>query len=337
MATLLSRKRMRFGTTAVAVAAAMLCLSAFGASASAQTGRVRGKVVDANNKPVDGAAVTIVMTGEMNRKFATKSDRRGEFTQFVPPGVYMITATKDNMTEAFEVKVGLDEKEVNFSLKPAAAGAGPGADATREVIQKMFSEAVALSNEGKNAEAVAKFNDVIAKFPKCTECYTNIGATYNKTKEYDKAEAAFKKAIEVDPNSADAYSGLANVYNGQRKFDEASVAAAQAQKLMSAAGATAAGAGPGGAAPAGGVNANSIFSQGVIAWNAGKIPEAEKLFAEAVKTDPKLADAHYWLGMAAVNQGKTPEAIKSFDDYLKLAPTGQYAEQAKGMLSAIKK
>jgi TolA-binding protein len=50
-----------------------------------------------------------------------------------------------------------------------------------------------------------------------------------------------------------------------------------------------------------------------------------------------MAEAHYWLGMALVNQGKLPEAVKSFEEYLKLDASGQYAEQAKNMLKAIKK
>ena len=41
--------------------------------------------------------------------------------------------------------------------------------------------------------------------------------------------------------------------------------------------------------------------------------------------------------MANLNKGKMPDAAKSFDEYLKLAPTGQYAEQAKGILAQIKK
>ena len=65
--------------------------------------------------------------------------------------------------------------------------------------------------------------------------------------------------------------------------------------------------------------------------------DAVKTARAAVAADPKMAEAHYWLGMANVNQGKLPEAVKSFEEYLKLDPSGQYAEQAKGMLSAIKK
>ena len=41
--------------------------------------------------------------------------------------------------------------------------------------------------------------------------------------------------------------------------------------------------------------------------------------------------------MANLNEGKLPEASGFFEEYLKLAPTGQYAEQAKGVLSQIKK
>ena len=84
-------------------------------------------------------------------------------------------------------------------------------------------------------------------------------------------------------------------------------------------------------------SASTVFNQGVIAWNASKIPEAKKAFEEAVRLDPKLAEAHYWLGMANLNEGKMPEAATSFEAYLKLDPSGKYAEQAKGILTQIKK
>jgi tetratricopeptide (TPR) repeat protein len=164
---------------------------------------------------------------------------------------------------------------------------------------------------------------VLAQAPKCTECYLNIATVQARKKDYDAAEAAYKKALEINPSSADAYSGLATLYNMQKKFDQAAEASAQAQKLS------------GGAA--GGGSASTVFNQGVIAWNAGKIPEAKKAFEQAVQLDPKMAEAHYWLGMAHVNEGKVPEAAKYFEEYLKLAPTGQYAETAKSVLASIKK
>jgi cytochrome c-type biogenesis protein CcmH/NrfG len=329
---MVSMKTVRGMRIGVRLAVAAFVLAAFGAIGTAQTGRLKGKVVDASNKPVEGATITIE-SQDMNRKLTTKTDRRGEYTHFLPPGPYKVTATKDNLSSTQETKVSLDERELNFTLTPGSGGGSPAdakkAAAENAALMSAFEAGATLANEGKLDEAIVKFNEVIAKIPTCAECYNNIGAIHLKKKEYDQAEAAYKKAVGANANSAEAYMGLANVYNAQRKSDLAMEASAQAQKLLGASGAA--------GAVGGGASAGAIFNQGVIAWNAGKIPEAQKLFEQAVSIDPKLADAHYWLGMANVNQGKLPEAVKSFEEYLKLDASGQYAEQAKGMLAAIKK
>jgi tetratricopeptide (TPR) repeat protein len=322
-------KRARIRLTAF-----VLAMAACATLAYAQTGRIKGKVVDANGKPVEGAVITME-SKEMNRKLTTKTDKRGEYTQFLPPGAYAVTASKDNLTQTQETRVSLDERELNFTLKPGGGGGGSDADRKRieaenAALKSAFEQGATLGNEGKYDEAIAKFNEVLVKLPNCAECLNNIGALNFKKKDYDAAEAAYKKSIGVKADSAEAYMGLANVYNAQKKFDQASEAGAQAQKILSAAGGGAAGAG-------GGASAGAVFNQGVVAWNAGKIPDAQKFFEQAVSLDPKLADAHYWLGMANVNQGKLPEGVKSFEEYLKLDPKGQYAEQAKSMLAAIKK
>ena len=319
----------------LAICALVLGLAAIAAPGYAQTGQVKGKVVDASNKPVEGATITIEGSDSGGRKFNVRTNKNGEFIQIgLQPGVYKITATKDNLTQSFTQKISLDMVEVNFALKPGGGGgeASPEerkkAEAKMAAVKTAFAEGVALSQAGKNDEAIAKFNEVLAQVPKCVECLSNIGANYLQKKDYAQAEASYKKAIEVDANSADAYNGLANVYNAQKKFDQAAEASAQAMKLASASG---------GAAGGGGGSASAMFNQGVILWNAGKIADAKKQFEDAVKADPKLADAHYWLGMASLNEGKTADAVPHFEEYLKLAPTGQYAEQAKGIISTIKK
>jgi tetratricopeptide (TPR) repeat protein len=330
----------RMWCRSLAICAFVLGLAAIAVPSYAQTGQVKGKVVDANGKPIEGAVVTIEGSDSGGRKFTVKTNKSGDYIQIgLQPGQYKITATKDALSQSFNQRISLDMAEVNFALKPGSS-AGNMSDEDRKkaaaknaAIKTAFEEGVALSNAGKNDEAIAKFNEVAAQVPKCPECYSNIGANYAQKKDWAQAEASYKKAIEIDPNAADAYNGLANVYNAQKKFDLAAEASAQAMKIASAA------PGPGGA-PGGGANASAMFNQGVILWNAGKIPDAKKQFEEAVKADPKLADAHYWLGMANLNEG-TPEALKAavphFDEYLKLAPTGQYAEQAKGILTQLKK
>jgi tetratricopeptide (TPR) repeat protein len=315
---------------AIVVCSMLLGLMLIALPVAAQTGQVKGKVVDAKDQPVEGAAVLIEATDGMGRKFPTKTNRRGEYIQIgLPPGQYKITAQKDNLSDMREQKIGLDVAEVNLKLAPGGGGGNVSAEERKKAearvaaIKGNFEAGVNASNAGNFDEAIAKFNAVLVDVPKCVECYTNIAAVHVRKKEYDQAEAMYKKAIEINPSSFDAYNGLANVYNAQKKFDLAAEASASAQKL--------------GAAAPGGASASSVFNQGVIAWNASKIADAKKSFQEAIKLDPKLADAHYWLGMANLNEGNMPDAAKAFDEYLKLAPTGQYAEQAKGILTQIKK
>jgi tetratricopeptide (TPR) repeat protein len=303
--------------------------------ASAQTGQVKGKVVDAKGQPVENAKITL-LNQQTNRSLETKTNKKGEYIQVgLSPGKYRITASKDNLTDTVDVDIRLEMATHDFTLG-AGRGGGAGmskeeaakAKAAAEAATKTFNEGVALSNEGKTDEAIAKFNAVLAGMPNCAECYANIGTVQTRAKKYDEAEAAFKKAIELKPDFAEAYNGLANLYNATKKFDQAAEASKKAMELGGAA-----------AGAAGGGSASSVFNQGVILWNAGKIPEAKVQFEQAVKLDPNMADAQYWLGMALVNTG-TPEAMKEakphFEAYLKLAPTGQYAETAKSIVASIK-
>jgi tetratricopeptide (TPR) repeat protein len=307
----------------------VLGLAVVGTPAHAQTGQVKGKVVDAKNQPVEKADVIIEATDGMGRKFKVTTNRRGEYIQIgLPPGQYRITATKDSLSDSQEQRIGLDAAEVNLTLKAGGSGnmspeEAKKAEAKNAAIRSAFEEGVKLSNAQKYDEAIAKFTEVVAQVPKCAECLTNIASLQMAKKDYEAAEGTYKKALELNPSSAEAYNGLANLYNAQKKFDQAAEASAQAAKL--------------GAAAPGGASASTVFNQGVIAWNASRIDDAKKAFEEAVKLDPKLAEAHYWLGMANLNQGKMPEAAASFEEYLKLDASGKYAEQAKGILSQIKK
>jgi tetratricopeptide (TPR) repeat protein len=312
----------------VALAALMLARP----TAAQSTGMVRGMVKDMQGQPVENAKVVIEAEGS-NRKFETKSNKKGEFIQIgLPSGRYKVSAEKDKVvSNEAGVSVSVSRPaEANLILGAAAAvAANKEAAAKGAELKKAFDEGVAASKAGNYDEAMAKFKAAAELNPNCYDCYYNMAYSASQKKDYDAAEAAYKKAIEIKADYAEAYSGLANIYNATRKFDEAAKASAKATELMGAAG--------GAAAAGGGGNADALFNQGVILWNGGKVAEAKKQFEAAIAANPGHAEAHYQLGMALVNEGNLPGAGAEFEEYLKLAPTGPNAATAKGILATIKK
>jgi len=321
---------MKFSRTGRAgiVSALAISLLSLAVPAFAQTGQLKGKVVDSQNKPVNDAKITMLAV-ETNRKFETKTNNNGEWRQIgLAPGNYSVTADKNGMSQSFNVRLGIETKEVNFSLAPGAAGGQVSPEQAKkeaarvEGLKAAFAQGADLTNAGKYDEAIAKFNEVLAQVPKCSECYVNIGAIQSRKQDWTKAEEAYKKAIEANPDAVEPYNGLANVYNAQKKFKEAQAMSAEASKR--------------GGATAGGGNAEALYNQGVIAWNANDFPKAQELFTAAIKADEKHAESHFMLGQAYLNLGKLPEAAKEFETYTKIAPDGPNAEKAKSNYEMLK-
>jgi tetratricopeptide (TPR) repeat protein len=306
------------------LAVILVCLGLVAAPVAAQSsGMIRGKVVDAQGQPVEGATITIEFA-ESTRRMEAKTNRRGEYVQIgLGSGTYRVTVQKDKFTpQMTEVRVSVgNATDANFTLQPS--GPVPPDPAKIAAIRKTFEEGAALAKSGNHDAAIAKFNETIASVPNCTDCYYNIGLSHVAKKEYDAAEAAFKKAVELNPEHAAAYNGLATVYNATKRQAEAEAASAKAVEIAGSS--------------VGGGNVDAIYNQGVIFWNAGKIAEAKKQFEEVVKLDPKHADAHYQIGMALLNEGKMAEAVAAFETSVSLAPDGPNAAQAKALIGQLKK
>jgi len=302
-------------TKALSALVAVLLLSS---GAAAQSTMIKGKVVDGEGKPVQGATVAIEFKGGVARKFSTKTDRRGEFVQLLTEtGEYAVTATADKLgTQTVGVRVRLGQAaEANIALSPNA-----GVDPSVAKLRTVFEAGVAASKVNDHDGAIAKFTEASTLIPNCYDCFYNIGVSYTQKKDDKQAEVAFLKAIELKPNYTEAMNALATMYNNQKRFDEA---AAMSAKASSAGG--------------GGGSADSIYNQGIILWNQGKIADAKARFEETLKADANYADAHFQLGMALLNEGKLTEAVGSFETYLKLAPSGQFATQATALVAQLKK
>jgi tetratricopeptide (TPR) repeat protein len=309
------------------IALASVVVLLFALQVSAQ-GMIQGTVVDPMGQPVEGAKITIEQTDGVTRKFETKSDKKGSFIQIgLQSAGYKVTAEKEKLGTAVANTRVSQRGPANVRLIiGGGAGNDPTVAAKTAELRKAFDDGVALSRAGKYEDSIESFNKALAVNPKCQDCFYNIGYAYAQKKELDKAEENYKKALEVKPDYAEAYNGLANIYNTQRKFDQAAAASAKANELTAAQ--------PGGLA---GGNADSLYNQGVILWNAGKIPEAKKQFEAAIAANANHAESHYQLAMALVNEGNLAGAATEFNAYLKLAPDGPNAATAKALVAQLPK
>lgn len=284
---------------------------------------VRGKVVDAQGKAVADATVLFEAT-DANRKTQTKTDKNGDFLQVgLSSGSYKVTASKDGVgsqTLNSNVRQG-PNNPLSFTLTASSNLSNADKEAA-VALQTAAAAAMEAMKAGRHDEAIAKFNEVIAKMPTCADCYYNIGTAYVAKQDLPQAEAAFKKMVELKPDAAEGYTGLAGVYNAQKKFDLAAEASSKAQQLS-------------GGAAGGGGGAEASYNQGVILFNSGKFAEAKTQFDAATKADPNMGMAHYQLGMTALNLGQIPEAVAALEAYLKVEPNGPKAAEVKAALPAL--
>lgn len=299
------------------LAALALGLALAAQPASAQTGTVRGKVVDEKGQAVPEAKVVIDFQGGLKRSFETKSGKKGEFTQVgLPSGMYRFTATKDGYQGTYldyRVSLGDPVELPPLQLRPMSVAQEKAKQA--ESLGTQFRRAADLLQAGKLEEGEAAFK---ALDPSVPEVQYNLGWIAQQRKDWAGAEAFYQKAVEIKPDYGEAWVALARVYqeSGQQ---------AKAMEVMTRAAAQNQG------------DARVQFNLGVFHLNSSQSEQAEAAFRKAVELDPGQAEPYFHLGTLAVGQNKVADAIAHLEKYLSMSPTnaGNVAT-AQALLSAIK-
>jgi len=219
---------MRRSLFAVASSAGLFVLAmtlALATPVAAQTGGIRGKVVDEADKPAPDVQITISSPEGLGGA-TLKTDSKGEFFRIgMIPGNYTIKASKGSLSASRAIHIGIGDPTAvdTLTLRAGGASVSGGGDSSAAAkkqaeLQNTFKEARSLTDAGKYDEAIAAYTKVAAGLTKCPQCYIGIGDVYAKKgtpEDVKAAEDAYKKAIEVDPTSHDGYSSLATFYNTQ--------------------------------------------------------------------------------------------------------------------------
>ncbi len=297
---------------------ALAVLLVSGSMAFAQTGGVRGKILDDKGKPLEGVAVKMEFEGGITLTFDTKTNKKGEFIQIgLRPGTWKFTYTKEGFgpfVSPYRISLGSATALPDMQLIPAGAGGGlgPGED-----LKTIFGAAVAKLQAGDMDGAIAAFDDIIEKNPNLSEAYYNKGFALFQKKDYAAAEASLKRALEVKADYGDARVLLSNIYAAQGLKDKA-------VEVMS-----------GGAA---GGDPKQLFNLALALLNNGENDEATEAFLKVEAADPSNSEAQYYLATAALQGGRTEECVTRLEKYLALGPKNdQNKATADGLLAALKK
>lgn len=81
--------------------------------------------------------------------------------------------------------------------------------------------ALAEAQQGNHAEAIAIFNELIARNPANANHYSNRGLIYFQSGQASAAFVDYNRAIELNPRLDSAYNNRANYYAAQGQFLEA--------------------------------------------------------------------------------------------------------------------
>ena len=311
-----------------------------------QTGRISGKVLNKEGKPIPGAKVNLKRI-DRNWSKDLFPDKTGAYLQVgLEPKEFNLTASAEGYVDYKEpIKIPLADvliKNITL-LTPAeartqavATGAvqtapeDPGAAMDAEG-REAFNLAIPLYNEGKYLEALPqvekayktlveakdKLKDEQAKAELAPEilkiervlgiCLAQAGA------KKEDGEPYLLKALERNPKDERVLIGL--IETSKAKADKAAE-----QKYV------------GLLETLQGPNPDVIYNKGVEAFNSGKSKEAKTQWQKTLEIAPTYAEAHYMLAMVEFGENNLRGTKQHLQKYLELAPTGKNAVTAKEML-----
>jgi tetratricopeptide (TPR) repeat protein len=308
----------RFILASACLAAWALC----GPCAQAQSGAVRGKVVDDKGQALEGAKVEIEFQGGVTRKYEIITKKRGEFTQVgLAPGMYKITFSKEGLQGTFvTLKIGLGEPTELGATKllPAAQARQAAGAAKADQLTGAFKAAYDLVQAGKLDEAKTAYEAILVKEPTLAQAHFNLGYIASQKKDWPAAEAAYQKALEDKPDYGEAIIALAEAYQAQGDLAKAMAYLAQAASEHADDG-------------------RLQYRLGIFMLNQGKYPEAGAAFEKARTLDPENAEIFYQLGTIYVGQNDVAKAVESLEKYLAMKPeNAQNVATAQALVAALK-
>jgi len=292
--------------TSIRTAAALVLALTFGVppASSAQEwrgmGRIAGKVVDENKKPIEGVVVKAMLPAADNRGPEVKSNAKGEWAiAGVASGSWAIDFVKPGY-ETRNISVSISQTSRLPPMEIVMKKAAPTVDANQEIRQKLM-QAAGLMNEKKFAEARAIYEALAAQYPEVPQFEPLIARTYYGEGNKPKALEHLRSAAARTPDNVEVKLLLGNILMEEGKTEEGRQILESVDESK--------------------VTDPTVYiNVGIGMINEGKQADAIGWFDKAIARFPNHPDAYYYRGVANLGLGKREEAKADLEKFVSMAP-----------------
>ncbi|OCX51822.1 hypothetical protein BEL04_17580 [Mucilaginibacter sp. PPCGB 2223] len=182
----------------------------------------------------------------------------------------------------------------------------------------LIKEGITLHNQGKYAEAIDKFNEVLKTDPENGYANYEIAFSLYASKKPQDAIPHLEKAVRSDNKSLSvtAYCLLASIYDDANQSQKAIETYGEAIKLDPA-------------------YPQIYYNLGLAYFRNRQYTEAENSAIEAIKHNPKNASSQRLYALVCFHQNKRANALLGFCSFLMLEPAGPRAAETYGNIQHI--
>jgi len=278
-------------------------------------GRLIGKVVDPEGKPIQGVVVTTTCKQIPNFQDVQTTDKKGmfmvDFRQVDVTYVYRFDKPGYQSMQIEQLWRLEGSQLFTWTMQPgqsaALAGGSPLASTSQPAIAAYNAGVVAVK-AGDFTTAEAKLKEAVGQDPNLRQAWEALTTVEFQLGHNQEAAEAAEKAIALGSTDASVLTARWQAYRNLK--DDAK--AAQAQKDLETIGRQT-------------EEAKKLHNEGVALAKAGDYAGAFAKYQEALILDPNLQTSQLGLANAALKIGKNAEAASAAEAILKADPKNDQA------------
>jgi Tfp pilus assembly protein PilF len=312
-----------------------------GLSSGDGTHTIQGRVFFPNGQTLNSASVKVNLESvNSTGGGSTTTDQDGTFRfNNIRAGNYAVVVEGSKEYEAAREPVSIDPNgtsgpitSITIHLRPRVDASNPAFAGVPQNALDFYQKGTAAAQKNNAQSATEFLSKAVAAYPNFPLALSELGAQYQKLKQWDKAAETFEALLKLKPadalgqqnlgialyNQGVAFLAQKNFDEAQKKLDASEAHLREAIKLNSH-----------------GFPAHYYLGLTLIRFKAYE--EAQKELELAITNGGEnVALAHKFLGGVYMSTKKNKEAADELEKYLKLEPKASDADQIKETIKGLR-